>query len=126
LLKKGGKLVIHTSPNKYFSKYVYRIVYVLLKVVGKNHVAENLKSNIDATKIYHVFEFFPKDLSQLMEKSRFRKYHVWVNPDALRLSSKNYLTPLKNNIFFRLSSVIVNKTFLLQILGNDLFAIASK
>jgi ubiquinone/menaquinone biosynthesis C-methylase UbiE len=126
LLKPKGKLIIHTSPNKYFSKYLHKYIYYFLAVTGYKNVANKFKTNIDATRIYHVFEFTPNDLKLLMKKSRFKNYNIWINPDALRISSRNYLTPLKNNLFFRFISKLVNKTFLLNILGNDLFVSAIK
>jgi ubiquinone/menaquinone biosynthesis C-methylase UbiE len=126
LLKPNGQLIIHTSPNRYFSKYIAKAVYAVLQWLGYKSVAKNFKANIDATRIYHVYEFSRADLKKLLSRSKFSDYKTWIHPDVLRVSSKNYLTPLKNNLMFSLFSQMVNRTVLLELFGNDLFAVATK
>lgn len=127
LLKPGGKLIIHTSPNKYFIKYLSKIICWNLRFFGYKTVARKFKSNLEANKVYHVFEYSTEDLKKIMQKGPFKKnFKIWINPDVIRISSNNYLSPLKRNFVMIALSALINKTFLLQFFGNDLFVSAVK
>jgi ubiquinone/menaquinone biosynthesis C-methylase UbiE len=126
LLKPGGRLVIHTAPNRWFSRYTYKFVFAALLLFGYTKVAHDLKRNISVIRKYHEDEYSILDLKSLMKKSDFRSTRVFIFQDVLRRSSINYLSPAKRNYIIRLASEIINKSFLLFLFGNDLFAVGIK
>ncbi len=126
LLKKDGKVVVHTAPNLWFKKYVYPFVRIIFIIMGKRELVRNLDKNIKATYKYHVDEYSPASLKKLFEKSNFTKFNVRVHPDALRTTSDNYLNSIKSGPFFKVVSFIINRTPLINFFGNDLLVVATK
>lgn len=125
VLKNGGVLVLHTAPNIYFKKIIYPLIYPILKLYNYK-IAKELKENIDATYKYHVFEYSLLSLKNVISKSNFNFAHVWVEKDALRKGTKNYLDDIKNDYLIKLASSLINHTFLINFFGNDLFAVLIK
>jgi len=126
ILKTGGKLVIHTAPNRFFSQYLYKIVRLIFTIMGFGKESNGLIQNIKVIRKYHIDEYSIYDLRHYMSLTRFKNYRVFIHPDSLRTSSSNYLNSIKKNIFVQSVSRIINNSFLLNWFGNDLFVVASK
>lgn len=125
-LDNDGLLVIHTAPNTWFKKYTYPFTRIILTLLRMKSVLEKLDENIAATHDYHIDEYSPIDLYNLMRKSKFKKYKIWLNRDAIRTSSSNYLDPIKKSPFLRSAIWVINNSPLLYFFGNDLFVLATK
>jgi tRNA uridine 5-carbamoylmethylation protein Kti12 len=89
-------------------------------------VLKKFEENIKATYKYHVDEYSIIDLKKIFKKSKFRKFKAWVNPDVLRVDSDNYLNSIKNDLLIKSATFLINKTFLVNLFGNDLFVLAKK
>ncbi len=125
-LEEGGILLIHTAPNIWFKKYTYPIAKIALKLLRFEKVIKKLEENIEGTRNYHIDEYNPISLIKLMKESKFSEYKVWVNRDAVREQSSNYLNPIKKSSLLKTIIWLINNSPLIYLFGNDLFAIAKK
>jgi 2-polyprenyl-3-methyl-5-hydroxy-6-metoxy-1,4-benzoquinol methylase len=125
-LADGGILVVHTSPNVWFKKYIYPLTKIAFKIMRFEKVVSMLDENIEGTHHYHIDEYSPLSLFKLMKKSKFKKFKVWVNRDAVRESSTNYLDPIKKSALLKACIWSINNSPLIYLFGNDLFVVAQK
>lgn len=126
LLNPGGILVIHTSPNLWFKKLVYPLAKIFLILFRQQTTAHKLEKTIQASFTYHIDEYTPLSLRQLMKRTNFKQFKVWIKPDVLRQTSDGWLRPLRSHCFFRTVAWLANNTPLIAIFGNDLFVRANK
>jgi cyclopropane fatty-acyl-phospholipid synthase-like methyltransferase len=80
-LKKGGKLIIHTAPNKlFFVGYVYwRLMRIFLNILlrRKERPPKNPRNKYQISM--HVNELTTFRLRTNLKSSNFKKIRVWLN-----------------------------------------------
>lgn len=127
VLRPGGKLVLHTSPNLLFLKLAWPLARVGLKAIGRGESARNLDGWIAESKEVHVNEQSVFSLRKHLKKANYADINVWVDRDVLR-SGQHHLT---EGLGFGSSAMefaarAMGTRPLRTILGNDLYATASK
>lgn len=125
-LDDRGVLVIHTAPNVWFKKYIYPIIRIAFSVIKFENVRHRLDENIKNTHEYHINEYSYLTLLKLMKRTKFKNFKVWINRDAVRESSSNYLNPIKKSKVFKLYIRFINSSPLIYFFGNDLLVMAKK
>ena len=80
-LKKGGKLIIHTAPNKlFFVGYVYwRLMRIFLNILlrRKERPPKNPRNRYQI--LMHVNEMTPFQLRKHVRTNGFRKIKIWLH-----------------------------------------------
>jgi len=80
-LKKGGRLVIHTVPNKlFFVGYTYwRFMRIFLGLIlrGKERPPKNPRNQYQI--LMHVNEMTPFQLRKYLKANGFKKITIWLN-----------------------------------------------
>jgi len=121
VLKPGGFMLLHTSPNTVFIRGVYPIVKHLIKLINKPLI-ENLDYNIKVVcpKV-HVDEYNFFSLKKAARKAGFQDYEVWINPDILRSGKHRYTESLTGNPLMKLAAFMGRLSFVRFFIGNDLY-----
>jgi ubiquinone/menaquinone biosynthesis C-methylase UbiE len=122
VLRPGGRLLVHTAPNKLFLQVGWRVSRPAMRVAGRGAAADELDRWIAQSKRYHVNEKTVFGLRKGLRRAGFEDVRAWVDPDVLR-SGQHHLTedasasaPLKAAA--RIAGLKPLRTFL----GNDLYA----
>ncbi len=100
ILKKGGRLIIHTAPNKLYSKKGSKIVLKIKRIINPYYkFLTNQRLDLTAdpneavNKIVHVNEQTKKSLKEILTRAGF-KSKVWLSDKHEITSLKNLLTHL--------------------------------
>jgi len=103
MLRRGGKLIIHTAPNIWYTDYAYKFIrqVVLFKefVLGTKNVLPKIHhSMIGINEIVHVNLQNPRSLRKNLKKSSFNKTKIVFNEEG-PMYGKNILNRVINSIF---------------------------
>tara|TARA_B100000315_G_C14421017_1_gene515551 strand:- start:44 stop:814 length:771 start_codon:yes stop_codon:yes gene_type:complete len=101
VLKKNGKVVVHTAPNLYFIKFIYPIIRMIFSMSGRKSLIEKLNYHRKVAGIVHKNEFTPMQLYRLMKKAGFET-NVFLDRDILRNGDSMFTKSLANPHFFHL------------------------
>jgi ubiquinone/menaquinone biosynthesis C-methylase UbiE len=117
VLRPGGTLVVHTSPNKLFLRFGWPLARLALR--GRRaDSARRLDAWIRESKTYHVNEQSPFSLRRAVRRAGFGDVRTWIDPDVLR-GGEHHLT---RGAAGPVTARIVASRPLRLIFGNDLFA----
>jgi len=81
VLKPGGKVAIHTAPNRWYDRYAYPVVRLVRTMQGKgarypaNPRALNVAANVDV----HVNEQDMRSLHRNLNRAGFAHVRVWLD-----------------------------------------------
>ena len=124
LLRKGGKLLIHTAPNKSFMKYVFPLFYWLLYLIKSSKI-EQLNKKLDDERKYHINVYTPRRLFKQCAEAGFNCQFKWKV--GLLREGRHLLT---GSSFLKVSAKIIDPISKLplirNIMVNDLYLIVSK
>jgi ubiquinone/menaquinone biosynthesis C-methylase UbiE len=126
VLRPGGTLVLHTSPNVFFMHLLLPWLIAALWLAGRRPVARLLFGQYQASWQYHVREYSIGRLERLFRASPFRRYDVSCDRDVLRGGQSHYTASLTSSVWVRGLARISATGPLLRLLGNDLWAVARK
>ena len=120
VLKPGGKLLIHTSPNLLFMKILYPFIMKIVK--GKKK--EKITQHVEMQKKVHIHEYHYFSLKRLARTVGL-KAQIWVDNDFLRGGTFRHLQELTKG-----QMIIIKLAGLLEkyggfpvrlVLGNELW-----
>lgn len=127
VLKPGGRLLVHTSPNGLFTRRVWPVARQLLRAVGQGRAVEGMDFWIKDTRQYHVREMTLYELRRDMRSAGFRRPRVWIDPNVLRVGQGHHLTSaLEGSALMRAANGVAGLRPLRLFLGNDLYALGSR
>jgi 2-polyprenyl-3-methyl-5-hydroxy-6-metoxy-1,4-benzoquinol methylase len=66
-LKRGGRFVFHTSPNRYYYSTAYRFVWALSHLLGKTDLPQNSRCSYESEM--HIGELTRRELELLLRKA---------------------------------------------------------
>jgi predicted SAM-dependent methyltransferase len=91
VLKPGGKIAIHTAPNRWYDRYAYPVVRLVRTMQGRstqypaNPRALNVAANVDV----HVNEQDMRSLHRNLKQAGFAHVRVWLDsPPQSRQESR--------------------------------------
>lgn len=120
VLKPGGILLLHTSPNLLFMKVLYPLI--INKVKGEKK--EKIIQHVNMQKKVHIHEYHYFSLKRLAKVSGF-KAQIWIDSDFLRGGTFRHLRDLSKS-----QAIIIKLVVLLEkycgfpirlFLGNELW-----
>ena len=124
VLRPGGRLLVHTSPNRLFTELVWPFGRLALRLAGQREAAEGMDFWIADTRKYHVDEKTLHGLRRSMRKAGFRNPRVWIDPNVLRVGQGHHLTrTLEASGFARAANAVAGARPLRLFLGNDIYAL---
>jgi ubiquinone/menaquinone biosynthesis C-methylase UbiE len=129
VLKPGGALVVHTSPNLNFLRVGRPIARVGLRVAGKRGTAARMDEWIEASKRYHLNEQSSGTLKRALKDAGFGEVRAWTDPDVLRLEGDggHHLTRgLGGSRVVRAAARVLALRPFRDVFGNDVYAIARR
>jgi ubiquinone/menaquinone biosynthesis C-methylase UbiE len=125
VLKPGGFMLIHTSPNTFFTKFIYPLAKCLLKLVDKDTI-NMLDAHLKIGRVFHVCEYNLFSMRTSAKKAGLPDARVWIDKDILRSGKHRLTQSLTENPLIRLAGSC-GRFFLVRcFLGNDLYLKCSK
>jgi len=97
VLKPGGRIIIHTAPNRWYDAYAYPLVRLVRTWMGEgerypaNPRALNVAVNVEV----HVNEQDPLSLRQALRQASFRRIQVWLDSPPQQRQEGPILTALR-------------------------------
>lgn len=126
VLKPGGFMLLHSSPNTVFIRLVYPIARHLIKLINKpliESIDYNLK--VVSPKV-HVDEYNLLSLRKAAKKAGLKNCQVWISPDILRSGKHRYTESLSSNPLMKLVAWLAKLSCVRFFVGNDLYLKAWK
>jgi SAM-dependent methyltransferase len=84
VLRPGGRLVVHTAPNRAFLAFGWPLARVALKLTGGGARVEQVDWWIAESKRFHVNEQTVRSLRRGLRAAGFAPVRAWVDADVTR------------------------------------------
>ena len=124
VLRPGGRLLVHTAPNRLFTTGVWPLARAALRALGHGSSAASLDFWIEDTRRYHVHEMTLHGLRRGMRAAGFDRPRVWIDPNVIRVGQGHHLTrELEGSPLMRLAGRVAGLRPLRLFLGNDIYAL---
>lgn len=122
VLRPGGRLVVHTAPNRLFLALGWPLARVALRATGAGEAVRRADWWIAESKRYHVNEQTVWSLRRLLRDAGFVQARAWIDSDVAR-GGDHHLTgdlgPAGR------ASRLAGAWPLRLVLGNDLYAVGT-
>jgi ubiquinone/menaquinone biosynthesis C-methylase UbiE len=125
VLRPGGFLLTHTTPNRLFHKFGWPLTRPLVKLAGYRDVAAKVDHWFDLCDIYHRNEQSLGQMRWAIKRAGFKRYRVWLDPDILR-SGQFHLLEGFDGPAVRLGRRVTALRPVRTLMGNDLYGLAYK
>lgn len=126
VLAPGGTLLVHTAPNRLFTRVAWPLARPLMHLAGQGGAARALDERLVAAESYHVNEQTVYGLRRAMRAAGFTRVRAWVDPNVLR-TGEHFLTEgLETSPAMRLAGRVAGARMVRVLLGNDLYAVGRK
>jgi len=121
LLKEGGLIIIHTSPNKWYYKYGYQIIRIAIFLVERVIIQKDIRSYYE--KAMHVNEQSSKTVHKILKKHglEFKIYFSEHYHPKFLIQRHIENKKLKDMI-----CSIIESRFLQMLFCNSIYAVAWK
>ena len=126
VLKPGGRLLVHTSPNLLFLRLAWPLARDALRVAGRGDAVRGLDDWIEASHSYHLNEQSLYSLRRSLRAAGFRDARVWIASNVLRGGEHHLTRELAGSRALRLAERLAGTRPLRLVLGNDLYALARR
>jgi ubiquinone/menaquinone biosynthesis C-methylase UbiE len=126
VLRPGGKLVLHTAPNRLFLRVAWPLSRWPLRLTGHGATVERLDAWVAASKRYHPRELSLFSLRGALRRAGFTDPRVWIDPEVVRDGRHHTTEDLVNSRFMRVSLRIAGSRPFRIFAGNDLWAVATR
>ena len=126
VLRPGGTLVLHTSPNLLFIRLVFPWVLVAMLVTGRVALLRLLIDQYRVIREFHVREYSRGRLRRLLRTSPFGGATVELSRDVLRAGQSRYTASLAANPLIRGVAALGAREPFVALLSNDLWAVARR
>lgn len=120
VLKPGGFLLIHTTPNTVFSKFVYPVARFFLNFINRNMIRQ-IDSHFGIMKKVHIDEYNYFSLKKIARKSNFPKFKIWIDEDIFRSGEHRHTKYFKESFIGKLLMKVQKYGMVKFFLGNDLY-----
>ncbi len=120
VLRPGGFLLVHTSPNTIFTRGVLPLVKPLLRWIDSDTV-RSLEAHMQANAANHVHEYNLQSLRKVARQAGLAGAEVWIGQDLLRSAQHRHSRGFSANPLVRLAAALGRFAAVRFFLGNDLF-----
>lgn len=122
VLRPGGVLLVHTSPNRLFRQLTWPLARPVLCAAGLRPNAERVDAWLTEARRYHVNEQTLHQLRRLVRRAGFADVHAWLDADALRGGQHHLTAGLDASPLVAMLSALAVLRPLRLLLSNDVYA----
>lgn len=126
VLRPGGTLIVHTAPNRWFTRYGWPLVRAGLRLTGRSESAERVGAWIEDSHNYHPSEQSLLSLRAAMRGAGFASARVWIESDVLRGGKHHLVQGLDEGWAPKLAGAVAGRAPFRWLLGNDLYAVGQR
>ena len=120
VLKPGGFLFVHTSPNTIFTRTVLPVIKPILRMIDREST-RILDEHMEVNKTVHIHEYNLFSLRKVARLAGLYDAETWISPDILRSSQHRHTESFSRNRFVRVVARLGRFSLVRFMLGNDLF-----
>lgn len=120
VLRPGGFLFLHTSPNTVFTRIVLPIAKPLLRAIDADAVRA-LDEHMAINATVHVHEYNLISLRRVARRAGLPNPRIWIGADVLRSSQHRHTRALATSRLVRLAGRLGGIAPVRFLLGNDLY-----
>jgi ubiquinone/menaquinone biosynthesis C-methylase UbiE len=120
VLRPGGLLFVHTSPNAIFTRGVLPLVKPLLRWIDPDTV-RSLEEHIRVNVPHHVHEYSLLSLRKVARQAGLTGAEVWIGQDLLRSGQHRHTHAFSANPLVRLTAALSRFAPVRFFVGNDLY-----
>jgi ubiquinone/menaquinone biosynthesis C-methylase UbiE len=120
VLRPGGHMLIHTTPNVVFTQFIYPVARPLLWFFDREMV-EAVDRHLEEMCRLHVDEYSLWSLGRVARCAGLPQAKTWINADLLRSGQHRHTRTLARNRFFRALNSLGRWAPVRLLLGNDLY-----
>jgi SAM-dependent methyltransferase len=124
VLRPGGRLVLHTAPNRVFLDLTWPLARWPMRAAGMGPVVTRLDEWIAASKRYHFNEQHLHGLRGGVRRAGFADVHAWIDRDVLRSRGHHLTEDLPDRPLVRAAGRVAGSRPVRLLAGNDLWAVA--
>jgi ubiquinone/menaquinone biosynthesis C-methylase UbiE len=126
VLRPGGMLVLHTSPNVLFVRLIFPWVLIGCVATARFSLFRLFVHHYGVMRKLHVREYSAGRLRRLFRTSPFASFRVECDADVLRGGRSRYTEALAANRIVRAVASFVSRDPLNRVFSNDLWVEARK
>jgi SAM-dependent methyltransferase len=126
VLKPGGRLVLHTAPNRLFLEVAWPLLRWPLIGAGYRQTVERLEHWVVASRQYHVNEQTVYRLRRGLRAAGFGGPVVWVDANIVRDGSHHTTEGLEGSWMIRTGQRLAALRPVRLLCGNDIWAVATR
>lgn len=120
VLRPGGSLLVHTSPNSVFMGSVYPVARLALRLISADTV-RRLDAHLETGKGVHLHEYSLFTLRRAAREAGLEGARAWIDPDLLRGGSTWHTQALGRNPLVGAVAALGRFAPVRFLLGNDLY-----
>lgn len=126
VLRPGGRLVLHTAPNRLFLTVAWPVLRWPLIAAGHRESVGRLEHWIAASKAFHVNEQTVYRLRRGLRTAGFSGPVVWVDANIVRDGSHHTTEGLEGSWMIHLGQRLARARPVRLLCGNDIWGIAAR
>jgi ubiquinone/menaquinone biosynthesis C-methylase UbiE len=126
VLRPGGRLVLHTAPNRLFLEWTWPVARRLLRAAGHGDTVARLDHWIAWSKEFHVNEQTLHGLRRELRAAGFARPRVWIDAAIMRDGSHHTAEGLQGSVLVTAAQRLAALRAVRLLAGNDLWAVAAR
>lgn len=124
VLRPGGRLVLHTAPNRLFLDWTWPAARPVLRLAGHGDTVAKLDHWIGWSKDFHVNEQTLHGLRRSLRAAGFGSPRVWIDAAIVRDGGHHTTEGLAGSWFIRAGQAAASLRVVRLFAGNDIWAVA--
>lgn len=120
VLRPGGFMLIHTTPNTVFIKFVYPLLKHIIKLLDRDTVLRLDEHRKNSGRV-HIYEHNLFSLKKLAKRGGFVNAKTWIDPDILRSGKHRHTATLGKNPLVKFIGNCGRFSVIRFLLGNDIY-----
>jgi len=125
VLKPGGILLLHTTPNTVFTSFTYPVIRPILKLINRSAVKE-VDYHLSLRPRFHIDEHNLFSLKGLLRSAGLNEAQVWIDRDIMRSGVHCLTSQFSHNWLGKIINPLGRFWIIRFFFGNDLYALYGK
>jgi ubiquinone/menaquinone biosynthesis C-methylase UbiE len=122
VLRPGGVLLVHTSPNRLFREVTWPVARLVLRAAGFSANAARLDFWLEEARRFHVNEQTLHGLRRAVRQAGFAGVRAWLDPDVMRNGEHHLTQGLEISPLAKAAARLARWRPARLLLSNDLYA----
>lgn len=123
VLRPGGRLVVHTAPNRLFLRVGWPLARAALRLLGRRETVASMDDWLSLAERYHVNEQSLRGLRRAVLEAGFDSVRAWIDPNVIRAGSHHLTSGLEQSRLTRAGARVAGAWPSRLVFGNDLYAV---